>query len=303
MTRKKTTTTVYKSNLLINARYSLKLCEHRVILLCLQKIKNPADPNTPRTYRLHADDYARQFKTTKSNAYRDLKEALDGLWQREVYLDHTQEIDSNTGRVISERWRKIRWVTSQEYASGQGWAELTFHEEMMPFLTALKGRFSSYDSVYVSLFQSTYSHRIYEMLIQYRDFGRREFELDELMEILELNGKYKKFADFRRFVLDAAVREINTHSDIEVHYETRKTGRAVTHILFVFAHKMQQALLIEQPAETQSKIEMAWETQGYRTPGEYREAMELAQRHGIRFHSAKDYFAFLMRLNRDTAGN
>src|SRR5690606_40827155 len=60
-------------------------------------------------------------------------------------------------RSVNERWRKIRWVTSQEYVSGQGWAEVTFHEEMMPLLTALKGRFSSYDSSHVSLFQSTYS--------------------------------------------------------------------------------------------------------------------------------------------------
>jgi|SRR5690554_3410576 len=297
MTKKKSTaTTVYKSNLLINARYSLKLCEHRVILLCLQKIKNPKDPNTPRTFRLTADDYSRQFRTSKTNAYRDLKEALDSLWQREVFLDHTTEVEQETGRIVNERWRKIRWVTSQEYVSGQGWAEVTFHEEMMPLLTALKGRFSSYDSSHVSLFQSTYSHRIYELLIQFRDFGRREFELEQLSSILELEGKYANWSDLRRFVIDTAVKEINGHSDIDVTYETRKRGRAVAYITFYFHHKAQQSLLIEAPEEAQNKIEHAWERQGYRSPGEYQEALELARRHGVTFHSAKDFVNFRARM-------
>src|SRR5690606_30247585 len=198
--RKNTATTVYKSNLLINARYSLKLSEHRVILLCLQKI-NPKDSNSPRTFRLEAADYARQFRTSRPNAYRDLKEALDGLWEREVYIDLSTEIDQEGGKIVNERYRRIRWVVSQEYAKGQGWAEVTFHEEMMPFLTALKGRFSSYDTAYVSLFQSAYAHRIYELLIQYRDFGRREFEVKVLSAILELDGKYQNWSDLRRFVI------------------------------------------------------------------------------------------------------
>jgi plasmid replication initiation protein len=292
MTKKKKTT-VYKSNLLVEARYSLKLCEHRLLLLCIAQIDPTSSP--PQTsFRVHAEDYSRQFRVRLSNAYRDLQEAVDSLWARELTVEHEREIDES-GKVVNERFRQVRWITERGYATGEGWAELTFYEKLMPYLTNLKNRFSLYDMKDVSLFRTTYAHRIYEWLAQYRKIGVRDLELDWMIDRLELDGKYKLWNDFRRNVLDLALRDINRTSDMDVKYEPIKSGRAVRSVRFVFQPRLQQMLPIEPPGEAQAKIEHAWESQGYRTPGEYREAMSVAEKHGVAFHNARDYFRFQIR--------
>lgn len=43
---------------------------------------------------------------------------------------------------------------------------------------------------------------------------------------------YKRYVDFRRYVLDVAMEEINKYTDLEVFYEPLKQGRKVTEIIF-----------------------------------------------------------------------
>jgi plasmid replication initiation protein len=54
--------------------------------------------------------------------------------------------------------------------------------------------------------------------------------------------------NFKTRVLDPAVKDINTHSNYQVSWEQRKTGRRVTHLTFTFAEK--QLLTPEKPKRT-----------------------------------------------------
>ena len=54
--------------------------------------------------------------------------------------------------------------------------------------------------------------------------------------------------DLKKRVLDPAVKDINTHSNYQVSWEQRKTGRKVTHLTFTFAEK--QPLTPEKPKRT-----------------------------------------------------
>ena len=57
--------------------------------------------------------------------------------------------------------------------------------------------------------------------------------LFELKEMLLITNKYKNFSDFKRFVIDPAVKDINEHSTLKVSYETDGVkGRKVNTITF-----------------------------------------------------------------------
>ena len=43
--------------------------------------------------------------------------------------------------------------------------------------------------------------------------------------------------DFKKWVIDVALSQINEHSDLSASYAQRKTGRNVTHLIFTFAPK------------------------------------------------------------------
>lgn len=55
---------------------------------------------------------------------------------------------------------------------------------------------------------------------------------------MSLDTDYQNRLDnFKKYVLDVAIKQINEHSDLTCSYEQRKTGRTVTHLIFTFAKK------------------------------------------------------------------
>ena len=73
--------------------------------------------------------------------------------------------------------------------------------------------------------------RIYELLKSYAFTNKHTFDLENLKEILSAET-YKRFPDFRRKVLEIAVKEINLCTDLEVHWEPICKGRKVIQIAF-----------------------------------------------------------------------
>jgi len=98
--------------------------------------------------------------------------------------------------------------------------------------------------------KSKYSIRIYEILKSYQNMGQFEFEIGQLKKML-FAEKYELFGDFKRKVLDIAMREINELGDIFIRYEIEKKGRKFHKIKFIIKPKAK----IDERMETFKKIE------------------------------------------------
>jgi plasmid replication initiation protein len=97
---------------------------------------------------------------------------------------------------------------------------------MKPHLLLLKEQFTQFELLYtLATMRSRYSMRMYELLKSYECQRQHAFGIDELKKSLSAE-KYSRFPDFRRNVLDVAVKEINGLSDIRVAYriERRAAG-------------------------------------------------------------------------------
>ncbi|MCY1375787.1 Initiator Replication protein [compost metagenome] len=70
-------------------------------------------------------------------------------------------------------------------------------------------------------------------MIQHKRFGGRDFELTKLRELLELQTKYPSVKDFRKYVLEPAVAEINQHTDIFLFMEPLRKGRSIVGFSFI----------------------------------------------------------------------
>ena len=86
---------------------------------------------------------------------------------------------------------------------------------------------------------STYAIRLYELIIQWRDNGvTQRYNIDELRQKLGVKpDQYKKMSNFKMRVLDLAIDQINTHTDITVKAEQHKLGRKITAMSFTFKPK------------------------------------------------------------------
>jgi plasmid replication initiation protein len=76
--------------------------------------------------------------------------------------------------------------------------------------------------------------------VQWSSKGEREIEVSELKEMLQLEGRYKRFNNFLERVIKPAIEDINMHSNLLVTYGIRKRGRTISHIQFKFDVKQEQ---------------------------------------------------------------
>ncbi|HAL9819998.1 TPA: replication initiation protein, partial [Escherichia coli] len=138
---------------------------------------------------------------------------------------------------VDDKSIKMRWVQEVQFLDSQSVIGIRFSKPILPFISNLSREFTKYALSDIAGINSGYGIRIYELLVQYRQIGKREISVENLRTMLELGKKYPLFADFKKRVIDTAVDQINEYSPLRVTYEQKKTGRKVTHITFSFKEK------------------------------------------------------------------
>lgn len=253
---------VTKSNALIEANYRLTLNETRLVTLCIGYIDSRVPLDEQRIFRIQAAEFQARYKMGREKAYEALKEIADRLFERKIVLR-----DPSTGRAI-----KLRWVSACTYLEGQGAVQLHFAPEILPYLSGIRERFTSYWLSAVSNFTSTFAIRLYEILDQYLTLGKRTASVDDLRLWLDCADKFERYTDFERWVIKVAVDQINEHSDLRVSYKKIKQGRTVSHLEFSFA-RLKQAVVpkaekaavpgvrVVSEAESREQNERAWRFQ------------------------------------------
>jgi plasmid replication initiation protein len=226
---------VVKSNQVIEASYQLSAVEQRIILAAISLIPKNQIITDDELYPVSVNEL-QLLGVHEKTAYRDLKEGINRLYERSINLS------------IDEKSIKMRWVQEVQFLDSQGVIGIRFSKPMLPFISNLSREFTKYALSDIAGISSAYAIRIYELLVQYRQIGKREISVDTLRTMLELGKKYPLFADFKKRVIDTAVDQINEYSPLKVTYEQKKTGRKVTHILFSFKEKSKS--LNENPPNT-----------------------------------------------------
>ena len=223
---------VVKSNKVVEASYKLSLYEQRILLACIAQIHSKEELLESCRFEISVADLADLSNMDKkNNVYTLLAKAADTLLTRQVIINAP---DPNTPKT---KVRKINWVGGVDYQPGEGKVILQFTSNIAPYLSQLSREFTRYKLKYVTKFKSTYSIRLYELLVQWLSVGKREIEVDWLKKQLQVETNYPRVGDFKNRVIDVAVNEINQHSNIWVKYTQRKAGRIITHFLFTFGKK------------------------------------------------------------------
>lgn len=212
---------VVKSNQVIEASYQLSAVEQRIILAAISLIPKNQIITDDELYPVSVNEL-QLLGVHEKTAYRDLKEGINRLYERSINLS------------IDDKSIKMRWVQEVQFLDSQGVIGIRFSKPILPFISNLSREFTKYALSDIAGISSAYAIRIYELLVQYRQIGKREIPVETLRTMLELGKKYPLFADFKKRVIDTAVDQINEYSPLKVTYEQKKTGRKVTHILFSF---------------------------------------------------------------------
>ena len=253
---------VVKSNHIIEASYRLSVAEQRVILCAISQVRRDQPVTDAVLYSVTAAEIAQLCATDPNTAYRDLQNAAERLQTRRVSL--LLEPDGVT--IRSKRRRVTCWVQTVDYIDQEGRIEMRFGKDILPYLTGLQREFTRYALSDVAKMTSAYGIRLYEMLVQWPE-GHREVALDDLRRWLQLEDRYPSIKDFKRWVLDPAVEQINAHSPLMLTWSQRKTGRKVTHLVFDYAPKKTKAAS-KTPAKRKSSKPSDADIARFARPGE-----------------------------------
>ena len=245
---------VVKDNALIQASYTLDLVEQRLMLLAIMEARETGKGIAPDSLlQIHAHSYAEHFNINKETAYTVMKDASKGLFDRYVtYHDKNPK----TGK---DRSFHCRWVDKIGYEPQSGIVFLRFTQDIVPLITRLEENFTKYELQQVSRLTSSYAIRLYELLIQWRSAGKTPiYDLALFRQQLGVEAhQYKTISNFKTYVLDFALSQINELTDITTKYEQHKKGRSISGFSFTFKQKKDasvKAVQTKNPSDFFSKI-------------------------------------------------
>ena len=227
---------VVKSNTLIQrARFNLTMQEQRILMFLISRIK-PGDSGLD-TYFFSLKEFCHVCGIElEGDIYGYIKDTLKRLSDKSIWINAEWDYEGKhyTGQSL------VRWINSIKASETSSAVWIKFHDEMLPYLFQLRESFTQYQLRNILAMNSTYAAALYELLKSYEYLQRPiDFALDELRFMLGADAvkSYDRYSDFRRKVLDIAVREINIYSDLSVTYKPIKNGRKVARIIFAFQKK------------------------------------------------------------------
>lgn len=239
---------IIKSNQVVEAGYELTTNEQRLVLLGISKIPKEQDINPYFGYEITAQEFATAYNIHPKTAYRELREASNKLYERSIIIRN------------EEQTMKLRWASSiiadkpypTDVFPDERWKRVVifFNPQILPYLSNLKANFTQYLQSDISDVSGAYTIRFYELICQYRTIGKREVSIQDLRFILNIGDKYPLFYDFKKRVIEPAIKEINEKTPMQISYEQKKKGKTVVGIAFKFKEKLKQAQIATETSQT-----------------------------------------------------
>ncbi len=255
---------VTKSNELIRASYHLTLLELRIILFGISKI-NPMR-EMPGRHDVNCYEMAEFYNIEVTDFWFKIKHAFcERFFERKII------IKDNERTVIS------RWIFEIEINDNTKILSYIYNPSILPHLSQLEKRFTSYGLKYISKMTSLYSIRFYEWSIMQLNAAKKnnvtfQKTVEELKEDLVLQDKYKQLGDFKKRVLDVAKEEISDLTNITFDYTIEKQGHHIKYIEFKASFKPNQPE--ETPMQSKSPPITATPEPAKKSSGEYKAAAD-----------------------------
>jgi len=232
---------VFQANTYTMSKQTFNVNEKRVMQFIIAKIK-PTDTEFER-YEIPIVEIADMAKISTTNMYPFAKTLMVEMITKFILLEDK----------VNDHIKAFNYFTELEYNSGVITVELNRNiHQLFLHLKKNKTSFTAYELTEFMTLSSSHAQRIYELLKQYGKSRQREREipLQKLREVLNIEDKYKLYANFRKKVLEYTHKHIQENTNLRFKWEgITKRGRKVVAIRFYEIHEAGK----ESPTELQEK--------------------------------------------------
>lgn len=234
---------VYKSNELIEARYTLSAVAQKLAASTISKVHpKSTEPLIPFQYTIAE--------------MADISGVSEQVLRNKLSV-YTKELK---GIIIEIRdpkspgsYRQLSLYREFQYDNKEGLLRVHFEERLEPHIRDFAGNFTKYQLRQIQQLPSGHSIRIYEILrMAYnKSRGQAPYQstVSEIKAMLGIKqDTYALFSNFRKKVLEVAKRDLEEQTDLKFEYETIRSGRKIASIRF-FIEKNPKFEAVEESNE------------------------------------------------------
>lgn len=206
-----------------NAGKSLSGTEDRVLSYLLMQIKPSWTKLEPIEFDIKTFCYVCgvSMKST-DNWYNHIKASIEKLASRVMWLK-----DPETGTESI-----YRYIYDAQMTKRSGKVRVILDKKLEPYLINLAKNYLQYSIHNTIVMKSVYGMRLYRILKSYA-YNKKvlTFDIEDLKRRIDASA-YKNFTNFKNKVINPALHDINTFSDLLVSVEYKKTGRTFSSVIF-----------------------------------------------------------------------
>ncbi|MFL1732986.1 replication initiation protein [Moraxella oculi] len=222
-------------NRLLHAISNLTLNERRLILFLspiVRKGSDILDEKGREVFRVDFSDFANEYGlNSKNSVYKILRETSDSIINKGFFYWHIKK-NQRKSRV------GLSWLTKCEYQENSGFLEIILSDEVIEMLTVFDESTGNYWTKYQKDWITrlgTYGIIMLELVLSSFDKNvKGYYTIEHLREKFNCSDRYPMFSDFKIWVIDKAVKEIEKNTPIKISYEKHKAGRAVIGLSFSY---------------------------------------------------------------------
>ncbi|WP_349929877.1 RepB family plasmid replication initiator protein (plasmid) [Acinetobacter sp. A1-4-2] len=221
---------------------------------------------TEQTYiYLHKDDLGELLGLDKKNS---INVAIDRIYKelssRVAHFVIEEPVDESKRKVkkvhsVVPIIRELRWEDDAKNA-----LQIRFTSEVLPYFTRLaSGNFTTYQLKDLFALDSVTSMSLYSYFIKNefkyanQDCYEVELSLENIKALTDIGEKkYDRWVDFRRYVLDKIVEEINQRTSLKLEYDTIKKGRPVVGVRFKIVNGHAEVVIPHSNEKTQIYLDV-----------------------------------------------
>ncbi|MGL4762829.1 MAG: replication initiation protein, partial [Sarcina sp.] len=209
-----------KNNQMIKAKYEFTELQNKI----LQKTFLDVQKNKRRYAEISIEDIK---EITKNTGMYNIK-AIDIMLKNILDNDITQIRENGN-------WIRTKVISSYEFIKKQNIFEIELSQKFLSLVLEYKNEgFTAIDVTKYSNLSGVNSQRLYELLRMWTGSkGVITYKVIEIREYLNLNNKYSCFPDFKKRVIESAIKDINKKGLMNIHkVEYVKIGRSIESIKF-----------------------------------------------------------------------
>ena len=193
-----------------------------------------AENNQSKLISLSISKFANMIGAHPTDIYKRVNELSDNLMSKKIKLKYLNK---------NKQESFIKHTLFNSMAYDDGILTIAINPFVLPYFLELSGEFTQFSLENILRIGSSYGIKLYKLLKQYENshWKTRKFTLIELREQFGISDeKYPRYNDFKRTVIDTAIKHINQSTDILVDYTEVKLGRKISELKFSIRPKLLQ---------------------------------------------------------------